>query len=440
MRPSRFLLIFFVFMFIAPAIYAGVSPETDFNLGRRLFDAGQYEEALLHFTKAFREDPANPEINFYLGRSAFETGNFETAVMAFDRVLIMDPKAVRIKLEIARSYMELGSFQAAGQLFEEVLETDPPANVRSNIEEFLAVIAESQKKHFFSGTLLLTYGYDDNVMVSPTNRLIRTVIGDVMLGEETGVSQSDYMLSNMVMLNHAYRFLDTPYSWVTSATNYNGFYKKKHAYDINYFRVSSGFSWKGLASTWSNSLFFNHLDLGYNRYLGSNGFESLFSLLLSRRLSVRFDATIENRAFFQTPEKDALNIRIGVTPVLSLNADRFTASFSREHENADAECYKYDRVSAMIRYDRALPRDFSIFLSYRFQETNYDGREPLFDRARGDDTHDLSAGISKVLWKSSNGRKKITARIGHTYTDSDSSIPLYTYRKNVTTTAFTYSF
>ncbi|MCK5232091.1 MAG: tetratricopeptide repeat protein [Desulfobulbaceae bacterium] len=440
MRLPSPLPFFFIFMFFASTIYAGASPETDFSLGRRLFADGQYKEALSHFIKAFRDDPANPEINFYLGRSAFETGDFETAVMAFDRVLIMDPEAVRIKLEIARSYMELGSFQAAGQLFKEVLETDPPANVRSNIEQFLAIIAASQKRHFFSGTLTLTYGYDDNVKVSPIDRLVETVIGDVLLEEDTGTPQSDYVLSNIVMLNHAYRFLDTPYSLVTSVTNYNSFYGKEHGYDVNYFRLSSGFSWKGLTTVWSNSLFLNHLDLGYDRYLGSNGFESRLSLALSRYLSVMFDAKIENRAFFQTQQKDALNIRVGLTPVLSLGPNRFTASFSQEYENADADYYKYDRVSAMIRYDRVLPRDFSIFFSYRFQETNYDGRESLFDRTRGDDTHELSAGISKVLWKSSNGRKKITAQVGHTYTDSDSSIPLYTYRKNVTSTALAYSF
>ena len=130
--------------------------------GRRLIQDKKYKEAYEVLRKAHEEKPEDLDVNLYLGRAALETGDYKTAVMAFERFLVVKPDARRVRLDLARSHYMLGNFNQARREFEAVLATEPPKAVQTNIRSFLNRMDQAERRHFISGSIKVTTGWDSN--------------------------------------------------------------------------------------------------------------------------------------------------------------------------------------------------------------------------------------------------------------------------------------
>ncbi|MBU4407905.1 MAG: DUF2860 domain-containing protein, partial [Proteobacteria bacterium] len=104
------------------------------------------------------------------------------------------------------------------------------------------------------------------------------------------------------------------------------------------------------------------------------------------------------------------------------------------------EVNSYDRFGWKLRYDRNLPYDFAAFAGLGFTITDYDAQHPFFSVFRNDEVQELTAGVSRLLWQDTAKNQALVMQLGHTYTNSESNIDLYTYRKNVTELNLTVSF
>lgn len=436
----HFLILLFPLFLSLSFLTTIAAAQDDFSAGKQLFDKGRYAEALRSLEKALAENPDNLDISFYMGRSAFALMDYEAAIMAYDRILIMDPNAVRVKLEIGRSYMQLGSKEHARRYFQEVLETKPPEVVRQNIEILLAQMAASEKRHFFSGMLSVGASLDDNIRVSPTSPLIQTVSGETTLTGDTAAPQDDWLASVTASLLHTYILSNTSLAWQTEGILYNGFYEVEHDLDVNYIGLSSGLAWKREKTLWKNQVSGKYLQLGYDRYMGSMGFESLLTLALLRSLSITLTAQVEDKNYYTLPEKNGINAKLSLAPSLIVGKNRFSFGVSHEWENAEEPYNDYHKLTLQAGYGRILPADISFFSSYRYQKAEYKKAEQLFPDPRTEEVHDVSGGLSMELWQSENKAYRLLARISHTYTESKSNVDLYDYRKNVSALTLSYLF
>ncbi len=243
-----------------------------FAQGKQYFDQGRFDDAYTELYKAFVQDPANPEINFYLGRCAFESGRLEEAVMAFDRILITDPEAARAKLELARTHLRLGSNELAKQYFKEVQATNPPEQVWKNIQQFLDKIAASEQRHFVNGLFTFGVSHDDNVNVAPAENSVNVNLFGITIPITIDqASISDQIYNTTLVANHIYKFEDSPYTWKTTAVNYNAFYENQNIHDINYLSLSSGPVFQGTNYLWQIQGTISNVDLEYDRYQGAYG-------------------------------------------------------------------------------------------------------------------------------------------------------------------------
>jgi tetratricopeptide (TPR) repeat protein len=432
----RLLLTISLFMILLPRPAIAATPPSDFEQGKQLFLSGNYAEARTYFDKAFREDPANPDINFYLGRTAFELGDYETALMAYDRVLIMDPKATRVKLEIARCHLRLGFKEMAKQYFREVLATNPPEPVWKNIEKYLAAIEEGERRHFFTGTLTAGVNWDDNVYQSPVSDII---LGSLQLTGPTATPTSDQIYDTTAVINHVYIFEEQRLSWKTTFTNYNALYENQQDLDVYYFGLSTGPVWKTDKFMWSNSVTAKHIDVEHDRYQESLGFATALTLPIERML-FNFGGRLEEKNNFTDGFRDATNYLLYFNPVLVVGANRLSANFYKEVEDAEAKVFGYDRIGWTLQYDRQLSEDISAFASIGMQKSDYKGPDPFFLVTRSDTIEDLRAGLAKLLWQSEDARRTLSAQLVYAYLDSESNIEIYTYRKNIITLSLTLGF
>lgn len=438
MRPIIYLIILSSFFF---SLSASAAENTNIVNGKELFKSGQYRKALAQLNQEFKNDPANPEINFYLGRAAFELGDYEAALMAYERILIMEPDNSRVQLEIARCHMEMQSYGEARRIFNKALAVNPPPPVQKNIKMLLAIIDAAEKNHSFSGLLSVGLSYDDNVRVSPATNLINTIIGDVILSGSGAEEEGDVIYTTTLALNHSYALPHhRQFSWISSGMLYNGFYQDEHDLDINFFGLTTGLAWQGKKMIWKNQVLANHLELGYDRYMEEYGFESALTMYTTPAVILSLGGRVAKRDYFQNSDKDSVNSRLNLLTGITSGRHRVSLDMGLEYENSDERIYKYDRFIIGMRYDYAFNSKMSGFFSLKSENSQYQGREALFIDKRQDDTTYCSIGLARTLWMDAASGNSLTLQITHTYTDADSNIDLYSYRKNVTLAALSFLF
>ncbi|MFZ5762109.1 MAG: surface lipoprotein assembly modifier, partial [Thermodesulfobacteriota bacterium] len=377
---------------------------------------------------------------FYLGRAAFETGRFEEAVMAYDRILIADPEAQRVKLELARAHLQLGSREIAKQYFKEVQATNPPEQVWKNIQQFLDVIAASEKRHFVNGTFTLGHAWDDNARSAPVSDRISLGLFEFTLTGQSATPQNDQINTSTLVLNHIYKNDDYPFVWKTAATTYNALYGTLYDLDINYLGLTTGPVFQRENLMWDVQLLASSIDVEHDRYQSSFGATTSCTAMLTQNLLATFGVRVEEKNNYADPERDATNLLYSAGPVLIEGPNRVSLSFSKEIEIASNEVNSYNRFGWKIRYDRELPYDLALYAGLGYTNTDYDEIHPFFQEWRSDEVKEVVAGLSRVLWKDPAKGQVLIAQLGHTYTDSVSNIDLYTYRKNVTELSLTVSF
>lgn len=436
---------FFAFVFIA--LQLSFTPMVDaaemsasFSLGKQYFDQGRFDEAYTELHKAFLQDPGNQDLNFDLGRAAYETGRFEEAIMAYERVLIANPEANRVKLEIARANLQLGSREIAKQYFKEVLATNPPEQVWKNIEKFLASIEEAEQKHFVNGTFTLGHAWDDNARSAPVSDRISAGLFEFQLTGQSASPQSDQTNNATLILNHIYKNEEYPFLWKTAATSYNALYQSLYDLDVNYLGLTSGPVFQQDNFVWDLQALVSHIDVEHDRYQGAFGAASSLTYLFSKNIMGTVAIKAEEKNNYVDPGRDALNFILSAGPILLVDQNRLSLLFNKEKENADDEVNSYDRFGWKFRYDRNLPYDFAAFAGLGFTITDYDARHPFFSAYRNDEVQELTAGVSRLLWQDAAKNQALIMQLGHTYTNSESNIDLYTYRKNVTELNLTVSF
>ncbi len=424
---------------LAPIAGAAEMPAS-YSLGGQYLEQGKFEEAYTELHKAFLQEPGHPDLNFQLGRAAFETGRFEEAIMAYERVLLADPEAQRVKLELARAYMQMGSREVAKQYFKEVLATNPPEQVWKNIEKFLASIEESEQKHFINGTFTLGHAWDDNARSAPVSDRISAGLFEFQLTGQSASPQSDQINNTTLVLNHIYKNEEYPFMWKTAATSYNSLYQSLYDLDINYLGLTSGPVFQQDTFIWDVQALVSHIDVEHDRYQGAFGAASSLTYFFSKNIMGTIGIKAEEKNNYDDPDKDALNLMLSAGPVLLIDQNRLSLLFSKENENADNAVNSYNRFGWKLRYDRSLPYDFAAFASLGYTVTDYDAQHPFFSVYRSDDIQELTAGVSRLLWQDTAKNQALIMQLAHTYTNSESNIDLYTYRKNVTELNLTVSF
>lgn len=432
-----------LFFSVSQPVLCASESDTLFQAGMEFFDRGKFEKAYDSFQKAFEAEPGNLDASFFLGRAAFEIGDYEMAIMAFDRVLILDPNANRVKLELARCHLKLNSSVAARQLFTEVLATNPPEPVRANIERYIKNIDEGERSQFINGFFALGVIWDDNVRISPVDDRIKTLAGDITLTGNTATPTKDLIYTTMLALDYNYRINTKGLTWKTTFINYNSLYNDEHDLDLFYFGLASGPSYKTTHFAINANATVNHIDFEHDRYLEAYGTDLSFNLF-SELFSLNIGAKIDERNYVADPNKDSTYLQVTTGLTMTSGQNRLLTTYQRIVENAKEDYNSLARNVFILQYDHQILSDLSLALNWRHQDTKYDAASQViqtwFGVIRNDRTNDYSANISYRLWKSTNLVNQINGNLKYAYTDNQSTIGLYSYKKNVVSLSFIYSF
>lgn len=437
--PFRFKALFSAFIAVLLTASAAGAADTALATARALLAQGRAAAAYDAFYQLFQDDPASPDINFYLGQAAYAKGDYEAALMAYERVLIARPEAQRVKLEMARTHMALGNYPDAKALFHEVLAAHPPLAVERNINLMLAAIAAAERKNFFTGAIAVGLNMDDNIEAAPVNDRVKVGLFDLILTGDSATPVRDEILNTTETISHIYKINDT-WSWKTTGLNYNDWYMTSRPLDINYFGISSGPVFQRGATTTDLYLYYDKVNLDYDSYMDITGAGSTITYIFNPAVMLNGALRVEKRSYKSLTGKDATNVQAIISPSYAFGANRLVLAGLLERENADEGYNSYDRNQWKVRFERSFPRNVLAYASYARRQSDYDDNDPIFEKTRTDTVEDFIIGATLTPWISRDQQRRVTVDLSETYTESDSNIDLYRYRKHVSAILVSYLF
>ena len=125
-----------------PAPEPEPEPEPQPEEYTELIEAGQwamaisdYTTAIMHFKKAYRQEPLFTEVNYLLGKAYRASGDVNKAIDHLKIALKQNPDDANSLLEIAYSYESTGDKTTAIDYFEKFLTLKDRDDIRKHVED-----------------------------------------------------------------------------------------------------------------------------------------------------------------------------------------------------------------------------------------------------------------------------------------------------------------
>lgn len=424
----------------APVALAAEDPLLD-QLGQ-LLDASRYQAAYQLASDNLDQYEGDPDFDFLYGLAALETGHPSEAVFAFERLAFQYPGELRIKLELARALFQSNNLPASRQLFDEVLATNPAANVRNNIEAFLAQIdaREQSRRSRIDWYVRSNIGSDSNINSATELGIINTPIGDVELSANGQGIEDDFLdLGTGISYQR-------PLS-KTRALGFSANYNQHNNFSTSDFDIDT------LSADANYIQFIDNLRLNYGGRvqridLGGEHFQSSASLLAGVQRNpgngwtqsltaawstVRFDDGINANASLRDVDQALFSAALGKSQGRFYHA--LSVYYGDEQARRDA-----GKNNAQQFYGIAFSEQVQLlpghvpYFRISLHHSDNKRQDPIFARAREDKIFSTSLGW---IWHA-NSKIDITTDV--TYTNNDSNIELFEYDRVKYQTGLRYQF
>lgn len=127
-----------------------------------LINAGRHEDARRLLEPREAQFAGDPVYDYLLGLALLESGEPGRAALALERAVAQDQRFAGARLDLARAYYAGGDYAGAQREFQTLRDQNPPPAARETIEEYLALIANRQRRLRFEYRLGGRVGYDSN--------------------------------------------------------------------------------------------------------------------------------------------------------------------------------------------------------------------------------------------------------------------------------------
>jgi hypothetical protein len=381
------------------------------------------------------------EQQFAQGMSLREAGDYDAAIAAFQGVLSSEPSLGRARAELAVSYLRALNFSAARAEAEKVL-ADPntPDVVKLNMQYFLDEMEKQSKPHVFTPYITFGLGHDTNINAGPSSSIINLGGGQVgTLGSGASPLSRNY---NMLNIGLAHRYLSpTPitafgrsaaYVWQSNVSYYRNDYFNSGDFDLDVLSASTG-PLAIVAEHWRMGVDFtyDYIQLGHDKLADIYGVAPTVTWNVSKNTDITLGAKFQKRKFndsvaagrdsdYQSINLDAGRAFFNSKLTLQVGAGWF-------NESADVSRFSNDgyQLSAGANWHVA-PND-SLYLKDAYKSSQFDGVEVLFNAARDEHENRATVGFNHRFVEKYVKDWTMDASIN--YTENDSNVSIYTYRR-----------
>lgn len=372
------------------------------------------------------------QVQFLLGILDIEGKAYDSAIAHFHRILVHDPKQVRVRLELGRAYFLKKDYADAQRQFLFARAGHLPPVVRGNVDRFLGAIRALQTVSY---GVSFSLAADSNLNAGPATDTVslyglpfqlspdaRANTG-VGLAFDANAEWSPRIGEGLKWRNgaqvHRSQYRQSAFDDMTL-----GFYTGPHLtlkrWDFNLLGSAS--------RRW----------YGDRTYTGNYGGSLDATFFATPRLGLGASTGLSHLAYRQNAQQSGVGHTYGVTAFYTptpASMLRGMASFGvQQAQNAG---YASHSQQFGISYSREFDGGLTLSLAPSYTRIGYEAPLPgLSSAARRD--RQLSGQIAlldrKIDWSG------FTPRLAYTYTRNDSSIALYTFRRNRIEFGFTRAF
>jgi hypothetical protein len=381
------------------------------------------------------------EQQFAQGMSSREAGDYEAAIAAFQGVLSSEPSLGRARAELAVSYFRALNFAAARAEADKVLaDQSTPEGVKLNVQKFLDEMDKQSKTHVFTPYITFGLGHDTNINAGPSSSTIN--LGGGVIGQLAANAAPLSKNFNMLNVGLAHRYLSptahtmfgrsAAYIWQSNVSYYRNDYFNSGDFDLDVLSLSTG-PLAVVAERWRMGVDFtyDYIQLGHNKLADFYGVAPSVTWNVSKNTDITLGAKLQRREFndsiatgrdsdYQSVNLDAGRAFFDSKLSLQLGAGWF-------NESADISRFSNDgyQFSAGANW-RVAPND-SLYLKDVYKSSQFDGKEVLFNIARDERENRASLGFTHRFLE--KYVKDWTMDASITYTQNDSNVPVYDYRR-----------
>ena len=409
---------------------------------KALVDSGRYQAAYELAMSQELEQAGEPQFDFLFGLSALEAGHPQLAVFALERVLVAVPQDHRARLELGRAYFVLGDYEKSRELFDKVLAAKPPQRVKDNVQLFMKELEQRSKlrDRQFSANAGLKFGHDSNINSATT--LYSTTLPDSGLTlelPETSRELSDSFFEVDAAANYM-QLLRKDMGYFLSAS-FNQHQNINHdGFDTSLLGLNGGYVYQAGGHSIRVPLQYQYLRVDSDFYRSSAG--------LGLEWGMSTQAGYQYMLFSQWAQQrhaDAESLRdvdlglfgLGVSRGLPATNLVFSLSaYSAREKPKQAAGEHFGRGYSGLRLGLGWsPRpEHQLQLSMTQQQVEHDAIHPLFAVIRDDDYAQVSLDWQwryKPQWRFS---------FGASYSQNDSNIDIYTYKRSMQYLGCAYDF
>lgn len=395
-----------------------------------LYEKKQYRQAYNMALMLEASFAGEPKFDFILGMSALETKRLDQAVFAFERVLMIEPSNHHARLELARAYYFLGDYVASKNEFNTVMDVNPPENVQKNIQEFLSLIAEKERKarHLIKAHAVLDVGYDTNVNSTTDQLIVDDLPNDAVLEfRQDTVAQEDTFYKLSATSSYTYLlnkktglFLDL------SAASHDNL--DTNEFDTLQLSVKAGPTFAKGSYRLKFPIQYQYLTLDSEEYRNMIMLGVEHTRLLNRKRYLMSFFQVGEMTYPDYETRDATTAVLGLAYAQSKGAQNYLVSLYGGKEDAKEDAGEHnsrDYYGLKLRVTHKFQNKHSVFLGVGAMSARYGADNPHYLKVRENDMYQLSVGWD---WKySAHWKFNISA---DAY-DSQSNLELYDYDREV---------
>lgn len=419
----RDLVIILFFLIVSQACYATEATyEQHIARGISDIETNNFRTATEEFRAALKEKPDDLFATLYLGIALSRSGDKE-AETTLKKALSMNPQEPRTNLELGIFYFGRGIYDEARDYFENTIKLSPNTDLPGKAEKYLRFIERRVTPKRWGLNISIGGQYDSNVVLNPDGSPLPQGISDE--SDWRGVL---YLKGLYNMVKSAKGEGSIGYSFYQSLHNeLTDFNIAQHLLELRGgYPISPSLNLRGTYS-------YEYV------YVGGDDYDSAHSISPSIIISEGkgFSTVIEYRyrdshfmdsdLFVNNSDRTGINNLFGITQSIQVHHSVLArVGYSHDEDSTRKDYWDYRGDKGFMGIKLNMPYRVLLDLYGEYYWKEYEGENPASGSKRRDGIQTYSASATKAF------TDRYSMTIGQSYTDNDSNLDLYTYKRGIT--------
>jgi hypothetical protein len=407
---------------------------------KALQDQGKHTEAY-QLGHEHPEELGNPEFDFQYGIASIDAGHASEGILALERYILNFPDNARARLELARGYFSLGEDVQAREEFEEVKKLNPPAPVQAAIERYIDAIRAREGRYTTTSSFYLETGAgsDNNVNGGVDNaRINLPVLGNVTVAN-AGVAIPDNF-THLAVGGQVSQPVAVGVTLVGGLNYDSKLYHRDNNYDMESLSGSAGVTVREDGNLFRFNGSANRLNVARTGYRDLVGVSGEWLRQLDELQVINTALQFAQMSYANTNEVRAANVVGGSAgyrktfistwqPVVNIGL-----TGSQERNQRERPDLGRNISGASLGVTLSPHPQWGINLDGNYQASLYNGPDTIMRTTRLDTNRTYNLNVTYLLSKSFSIRSDVS------FSDNQSNLELYSYKKTVGSVNVRYDF